>query len=157
MSDTLERIERDARKDVREYWNCYGWRCYECPNVRDNQDPAQRYGVKGCKEAMERDLLRRRLNAPEEATFQIEGWTKDVTLGAAAWLDGWPDAVSCIKGGERREYLPERTCRITPATDEETAKRGPFESYLSCSECRGPIQHTNFCPHCGAKVMKEER
>ena len=48
----------------------------------------------------------------------------------------------------------ERTCRIEPGTDEETAKRGPFESYLSCSECRGPIQHTNYCPNCGAKVVE---
>lgn len=60
MEDTLERIECEARLDTRDYWNCRGFRCYfECPNVKDNQDPAQRYGTNCCGVAMKLDLLRR--------------------------------------------------------------------------------------------------
>ena len=62
MKDSLERIERDARiEDERSYWDCRGFNCYhECPNVRDDMDPAQRYGTgTDCAAAMRLDLLRR--------------------------------------------------------------------------------------------------
>lgn len=70
----------------------------------------------------------------------------------ANFIDSYEETLT--KLADLIEPEPERTCRIEPGTDEETAKRGPFESYLSCSECRGPIQHTNYCPHCGAKVVE---
>lgn len=68
MKDSLERIERDACKDVRDYWECRGCRCYfECPNVKDDQDPAGRYGTDGdCRKAQTLDLLRRQRDALEK-------------------------------------------------------------------------------------------
>lgn len=116
MEDSLERIERDARlNDARYYWNCRGFHCYhECPAVKDGKDPAQRYGVgSDCEAAMRLDLLNRlRAVLLNEKARTRDGWTKDVVLDAATWRDEWPAAVSCIKGGERLEYVPARADRI---------------------------------------------
>lgn len=115
MKDSIERIERDARlEDVRDYWKCRGYRCYfECPNVKDGQDPAQRYGTgSDCEAARRLDLLNRlRAVLLNEKARTRDGWTKDVVLDAATWRDEWPAAVSCIKGGERLEYVPARAAK----------------------------------------------
>lgn len=57
--DTQERIDRDALKDMYEYWGCAKIGCNKCPALVDGKNPRHRYGVDWCYEATTLDLLRR--------------------------------------------------------------------------------------------------
>lgn len=57
--DSLERIEEDAEKTTRDYWECYGTDCLSCPARVDEKNPRERYGAGRCQTAMTLDLLYR--------------------------------------------------------------------------------------------------
>lgn len=57
--DSQERIDKDALKDMYEYWGCAGIGCNKCPALVDGKNPRHRYGVDWCYEAITLDLLRR--------------------------------------------------------------------------------------------------
>lgn len=57
--DSQERIDKDALKDMYEYWGCAGIGCNKCPALVDGKNPRNRYGVDWCYEAITLDLLRR--------------------------------------------------------------------------------------------------
>ena len=58
-TDTQERIDKDALKDMYEYWGCAGISCNKCPALVDGKKPRHRYGVDWCYEAITLDLLSR--------------------------------------------------------------------------------------------------
>ena len=60
-TDTLERIEEDARKTYEEYWGCVGvFDCDKCPGMVDLKKPWERYATsRFCENAQTLDLLRR--------------------------------------------------------------------------------------------------
>lgn len=84
----------------------------------------------------------------------------NLILGANWAPDEWPDYVEVSHDGEAggRRYAPERTCHSASA--EELGLPGYAEG---CSECgfratRYQFDHVyNYCPNCGARVVKEER
>ena len=61
MTDSLERIEKDANKMAFDYWGCCGpgTACLNCPAEKDGKKPRERYGTFRCVEAMHLDLLHR--------------------------------------------------------------------------------------------------
>lgn len=59
-TDTLDRIEADARKATNVYWECISSECDECPAIVDGKKPWERYETRGsCSNAQKLDLLRR--------------------------------------------------------------------------------------------------
>lgn len=58
-TDTLEKIERDARKTYTEYWGCDGVECCDCPASINGEKPKERYGTRFCTNAIPLDLLAR--------------------------------------------------------------------------------------------------
>lgn len=59
-TDTLERIEEDARKMFKDYWGCGDAECHCCPAMVDGKTPYERYESSGsCTTAQKLDLLRR--------------------------------------------------------------------------------------------------
>lgn len=59
VTDTLERIEEDARKVFSDYWGCGDAECSCCPAEVDGKKPYERYGTESCANAQKLDLLRR--------------------------------------------------------------------------------------------------
>ena len=57
--DSLERIEADAEKTTRDYWECYETDCCSCPARSDGKNPRERFGAGRCQTAMTLDLLYR--------------------------------------------------------------------------------------------------
>lgn len=57
--DSWERLDADAHKDYVDYWECLKAPCSSCPAVVDGKNPCERYGVGGCHDAMQLDLVRR--------------------------------------------------------------------------------------------------
>lgn len=45
--ETMECIRKDAAKDFRSYWSCYGV-CTDCPSKIDGKEPWRRYGLSRC-------------------------------------------------------------------------------------------------------------
>lgn len=75
-------------------------------------------------------------------------WTADIYIGE---MRPWPDALYAVRdlSGERRLYVPERTCH--EIEDEDTG-------FIICSEC-GAVHDEDYtsyhCWCCGAKVVDE--
>ena len=67
------------------------------------------------------------------------------------WLD-WPHVITLFDDdGNERDYTPERT--TTMITDEGS------QHWYSCDtcECDGyAAKLPNYCPNCGAKVVRDE-
>lgn len=59
QSDTLERIEADAKKVFWDYWGCSDAICSECPVLIDGKTPYDLYNASSCECSMVLDLLRR--------------------------------------------------------------------------------------------------
>ena len=57
--DSWEKLREDARKSYENYWGCAGLRCNKCPYNVDVKSPYERYGTRGCDEAMRLDLIAR--------------------------------------------------------------------------------------------------
>lgn len=57
--DTQECINADALKLTKQYWECAGYECDDCPSTVFGKTPDKKYGVGNCTDAMKLDLLRR--------------------------------------------------------------------------------------------------
>ena len=84
-------------------------------------------------------------------------------------LDGnaFPSVLNVRVDGKLRRYVPERTCRVVSmdmAGNPPYRKGNVIYNALSdgCSECGYPFDTENngvpsYCPHCGARVMPNDR
>lgn len=77
------------------------------------------------------------------------GWEPEVITGAER---EWPDAIVAVRNstGERRRYVPERTCEVVR---EHVDLDGECMTDYSCCFNQPGWGH-NFCPNCGAKVVE---
>lgn len=57
--DTQQRIDEDARKSARSYWDCFGKSCVDCSAMIDGKRPWRWYDTDSCETAQTLDLLRR--------------------------------------------------------------------------------------------------
>lgn len=57
--DTQERVDEDKKKTFRDYWDCWGVTCRECPADIDGKAPMVHYGVRNCSIAQGMDIARR--------------------------------------------------------------------------------------------------
>lgn len=65
QTDTMERIEADAKKMFNDYWGCGDAECHCCTAVVDGKKPYERYGTDSCANAQRLDLLRRQREVME--------------------------------------------------------------------------------------------
>lgn len=57
--DTHDRVDEDKKKTFRDYWDCWGVTCRECPADIDGKAPMVHYGVRNCYIAQGMDIARR--------------------------------------------------------------------------------------------------
>lgn len=57
--DTHDRVDEDKKKTFRDYWDCWGVTCRECPADIDGKAPMVHYGVRNCSIAQGMDIARR--------------------------------------------------------------------------------------------------
>lgn len=69
--DSREKVLRDARKLIGEYWGCET--CGKCPALVNGKRPYERYHVGDCNEAMRLDLLARLDRLHEKEHLNKEG------------------------------------------------------------------------------------
>ena len=85
------------------------------------------------------------------------GWSPDLHIGD---FRPWPDTVHVVRGktGVMLRYVPERICFQVDVT----ADHSPYTSYMTaCSLCGEMLaveefRAPNYCPNCGAKVVRYE-
>ena len=78
----------------------------------------------------------------------------NLVLGANWHSEEWPESVDVMHEGVgySRRYVPERTCEFIPFIEDDGSIF--VENYSECDAAVLSRCEFNYCPNCGAKVVR---